>query len=242
MNVRKLIVFSLGAWLACSSALSLSCANRQSKRETVPLQSEVALPAATPELSAPPTANPAPNPTEVRETIGRVYQQTVTLDARAEPQFMSGDFNGDGSPDLAVAVKPAPGKIEEINHELANWMLKDPRQPVSPILKIATAHPAPEPAKAAPGESLLAIIHGYGRSGWRNPEARQSYLLKNAAGKNIEILSPASAMWVAKADRRFPRPRGEVIKKQLPNGVGILYWNGAEYAWRVLGSPSPRGK
>src|SRR2546422_763842 len=45
----------------------------------------------------------------------------------------------------------------------------------------------PKRVKIQSGGVLLAIIHGYGRSGWRNSEARQTYLLKNAVGSEMKI-------------------------------------------------------
>src|SRR5438046_1446031 len=47
-----------------------------------------------------------PKRAEVEAALARVYQDTVTIDsARSEPSLV-GDFNGDGSQDLAVIVRP----------------------------------------------------------------------------------------------------------------------------------------
>src|SRR5262245_46872240 len=68
-----------------------------------------------------------PHLLEVKNKIKKVYRDAVTLETGPGQFFMSGDFNGDTWPDLAVAVRPGPGKLAEINHELANWIVGDPK-------------------------------------------------------------------------------------------------------------------
>src|SRR5437867_11417743 len=48
-----------------------------------------------------------PEPSEVREAVARVYRNLVTLEENRGTGFIAGDFNGDGSQDIAVGVKPA---------------------------------------------------------------------------------------------------------------------------------------
>ena len=94
----------------------------------------------------------------------------------ALPSFIDGDFNGDGSRDLAVVIKPAPNKLADLNEEFPNWILKDPfssDQPRIPRLRVAA------------DDTLLAVIHGYGPNGWRDSQATQTFLLKNAVGSGM---------------------------------------------------------
>ena len=91
--------------------------------------------------------------------------------------FVAGDYNGDDVTDLAVAVRPrSPDALPSLNAELTTWSVQDAAAPVT--LTLST----PQPVKVAAGDLLLAVVHGVGVGGWRNPEARQSYLVKNAVG------------------------------------------------------------
>ncbi|HEY0406227.1 MAG TPA: hypothetical protein VGC89_10895, partial [Pyrinomonadaceae bacterium] len=67
---------------------------------------------------------PPPKPEEVSAVVARVYKDAVTVDAGRQPLFVVGDFNGDDSQDIAVVVRPAKGKLEELNSEVANWILE----------------------------------------------------------------------------------------------------------------------
>jgi len=66
--------------------------------------------------------------------------------------FVVGDFNGDGSEDLAVVVKPNETKLAEVNSEMANWILEDPKKIVLPSSSLAVPisnKPAPVRAEMA---------------------------------------------------------------------------------------------
>ena len=99
----------------------------------------------------------------------------------------------------------------------------------------APAKPAlAKPVRAEKGDTLLAIIHGVGAKGWRNPEAKQTFLLKNGAGSDMTVRAlkdvPAS-----KGKTKLPPLRGDTISETVDGKAGILFWTGAKYAWH----PSP---
>jgi hypothetical protein len=77
---------------------------------------------------------------------------------------------------------------------------------------------------------LLAVLHGHGATGWRNPEARQSYLVRNAVGDRLEPRSMEQAA-DALAGTGVARLRGDVIVEAIGGRPGFLYWTGAKYAW-----------
>src|SRR6185503_10028374 len=114
----------------------------------------------------------APRPREAQAAVHRVFAGAVVADPR---RTVAGDFNGDDAPDLAVVVRPARGALDRINHELANWTLQD----------AAGRAPGGGRVQVAAGDVLLAVIHGHGAGGWRNPEARQSFLIRNAVGDAV---------------------------------------------------------
>jgi len=157
---------------------------------------------------------PQPTETELRDAIKRNYEEVVTIDNSQSTYFVTGDFNADGSEDVAVVVKPAPGKLAELNSEYVNWILEDPQ--------VSAGEKKPRTAAITRDDLLLAVVHGYSRAGWRNPSAKQTYLLKNAVAKEF-------------AAQEDPLRKGAVIREKLRGSDGVIYWTGAKYAWRPVG-------
>ena len=189
-------------------------------------------PISTPSLPAVAQSTPTPAPAkelappkteEVNDAVVRVFNKAATVDSNYTPSALVGDFNGDGSEDIAIAMKPNPDALAEINGEFANWSLEDVKQ--------AEQAAKPTPVKAERTDTLIAIIHGVGAKGWRNPEARQTFLLRNATGTKpvVEAAEKPSAVSAS----RNPPPRGDVIKQTINGHPGLIYWNGARYAWRL---------
>jgi hypothetical protein len=162
-----------------------------------------------------------PQVTEVQKAVNRVFKEAVLIDTSHKPTFIVGDFNGDLSQDLAVVLKPASNKLSELNEEFPNWILRDlaePNQPRGPRLRVAA------------NDKLLAIIHGYEANGWRDHQATQTYLLKNAAGAGMETHSTKDLV-AAYRDRKRPQLRGDVVSEELEGKSGYLYYAGATYSW-----------
>lgn len=164
---------------------------------------------------------PPPEVTEVQKAVNRVFKEAVLIDTSHKPTFIVGDFNGDLSQDLAVVLRPASDKLSELNEEFPNWILRDlaeTSQPRGPRLRIAA------------NDKLLAIIHGYEANGWRDHQATQTYLLKNAAGAGMETHSTKDLV-AAYRDRKRPQLHGDVVSEQLEGKSGYLYYAGATYSW-----------
>ena len=189
-----------------------------------------------PLVSPTPTPSPAkntgqpPDPTEIRKAVARIFEKAATPDASRNPSFAVGDFNGDGSEDLAVAVRPNEGSLGEINSELANWILEDPGN-ISVQGTGATRMPTHKPVRAERADTLLAIIHGVGPQGWRNPEAKQTFLLKNAAGSNILVHFAKDLRKNIKNKQKLPPLKGDAISETVGGKSGLVFWTGAKYAW-----------
>jgi len=185
--------------------------------------------AASPESTQP--SNPAPGPAEVQQAVTRVYKNAVVIDNRRDPDFWVGDFNGDGSQDLAVIVKPAEGMLAKINSDIANWIVEDPQQVFIPAPHQAiTVMPrkAP-PVRVGPSDVLLAVIHGYGPEGWRNAQAMQTFLLKNAVGSKLEVRPKKQMLLAGGGKERFPVIRGDVIEGMFAQAPGFIYWGNGNY-------------
>jgi hypothetical protein len=241
---------ALCAALTLAAALC-ACGGRQTANEETPAASPQPATNATPAANQgspalmQPDASPQPSPalplvyatpqaSEVRAALERTYKGAVTFDERGG-QTVVGDFNGDGSEDLLVEVRPAPNRLAELNDELANWIPADPRkvQPPDPrnfdphqgVQKLA---PAPARPQFEATDALVAVIHGYKESGWRNPEAMQTYLLKGVAGSDMKRDSRVGAQVSVRGRLRL---LGDVVREKLGGESGFLYWTGASYGW-----------
>jgi hypothetical protein len=171
--------------------------------------------------SSPPHSGPQPTEVEMRAAIQRTYADAVIVDHTNARPFIVGDFNGDDSEDIAIVVKPRNEKLSELNSEYVNWILEDPHH----IQQIARGVRAKE--------TLLVVIHGRERAGWRNDLARQTYLLKNAVGTEFASESRSQLRTSGEA-RALPQLHGDVIREKLNGSAGIIYWNGGKYAWHPL--------
>jgi hypothetical protein len=163
----------------------------------------------------------------VRQLVARTFGGSVAL-AGDPPQYVSGDFNGDGSEDMAVLVRPVGGKLEEINGQNANWIVRDPHKVFlpAPEQRVVTldAHPKPDTVEA--GDVLIAMIHGVGPEGWRGPQTQQIFLLRNVAGSSPVTEHPTQLPWQPQ--------RMAVVRETSEHAVGYIYWVGTMYAWHPL--------
>jgi len=221
--------------MAC--LLSSSC----SKAKTPPqrVEEKPLPPAAVPTADAAVVRSapepPAAKPAEVEQAIERVFKGAVTIETGQTPYFAVGDFNGDFSQDLAVAVRPVRSKLLEINDELAPWILVDPVQTAKPAPKGAYPESHAQMIKRQrvvidEGDHLLAVIHGFQSKGWRDSQATQTYVLKDAAGVKMEPQTPKQIVWAGNKNK-LPRILGDVIAQSINEQHGFLYYNGARYSW-----------
>ena len=129
-----------------------------------------------------------------------------------------GDFNGDASQDLAVIIKPV--NLEEMNQEYPPWLVRAPRtnKVDRALLKIEKDEP------------LLAVIHGYGTNDWRDPEATQTFVLKNVVGNDLKVHTGKEFV-VANAGRKLPRAQGDLIGETVQGTQGYLYYAVSTYSW-----------
>jgi hypothetical protein len=210
-----------------ASMILIGCSKSSDAAKTSELQprpiSMPSLPAVAQSTPAPAKDVPSPKTEDVNEALVRVFNKAVTLDSNYASPVLIGDFNGDGFEDIAIALKPNPESLAEINGEFANWALEDVKQ---------TEQAAkPTPVKAERTDTLIAIIHGVGAKGWRDPEARQAFLLRNAAGTK-PVVEAAEKPSSSKTSRNSAS-RSDVIRETIGGHRGLIYWNGARYALRL---------
>ena len=159
-----------------------------------------------------------PKSTEVQDAVKRVFKDAAVVDTSHNPSFLTGDFNGDTSQDLAVIIKPV--KLDEMNQDLPPWLLREPRSNKPPVARL----------RIDKDEALLAVIHGYGTDDWRDPQATQTFLLKNVVGSGLHVES-VKQFAEANSGRRLPRAQGDLIAETLQGNAGYLYYATATYSW-----------
>lgn len=216
---KRLVGLLVRCSLLFSCAFLLSCSKvDKRKAEAPPVQVTNAVPAEpTNQVSSP----PAPDLGMVEEAVKRVFGDSALLDKNRKPIFVTGDFNGDLSQDVAVVLRPAPDKLSNLNEEFPRWIIRDlfeRGESRVPRLRVAA------------NEALLAIIHGYEANGWRDPQATQTYLLKNAVGSGMQT-HQAKVVTAATTGKKVPRFRGEVIGEVLNGTSGYVYYAEATYSW-----------
>lgn len=174
-----------------------------------------------------------PTLSEAEGALERIYRQALMPDKNHPDSLVVGDFNGDGSEDIAIIVAPAKGRLAEINSEFANWIIVDPKKVALPDPK-KVVQPVPAqtgPVKIEQRDSLLAIIHGYGPDGWHNPQAKQTYLLKNAAGEEMRVVPLKDFPGALKVMASGAKSRADIISEKLAGVAGFLYWTAGKYVW-----------
>jgi hypothetical protein len=231
MSRAKCLLFVRLVLAAALLAVLQGCASNHNLTVEKPIAT--ATPQSTPAgPSVAPPKLPPPTKAQVEEAFHRVFGEDLVAqsdEGSGQATFIVGDFNGDQSEDLALIARPAAGKLDDVNNELANWTIQDADTAFIPSPSKAVVVP---PHQARPhverGEQLLAIIHGVGPQGWRNPEARQAYLVKHAAA-TFEGTAPSVSQ---KAIRVMHLPvETEIIKEVRNNKKGFLFWTGGVYAW-----------
>lgn len=178
------------------------------------------------------TAPAAAKTSEVQEAVRRIFKDAAVVDTNFNPSFIAGDFNGDGSQDLAVILKPV--QLDQLNQELPPWLVREPRSKRDPRQK----------AKIEKDETLLAVIHGYGANDWRDPDATQTFVLKDVVGNDLKVHTGEEFV-NANTGRKLPRPQGDLIGETVQGTPGYLYYASATYSWydpkTFTGAEAPPG-
>jgi hypothetical protein len=205
--------------------------NSSQKQLVVEKPVDIAKPSPSPAAASTPTPKlPPPTKAEVEAAFHRVFGDDLTADLSNSQSFIVGDFNGDDSEDIAIIARPVRGKLDDINSELANWIIQDADKAFipPPSAKKVVLPPIQKHPQIQADEEVLAIIHGYGPKGWRNPAARQAYLVKHAAATFVGIAPSISQ----KAIRAMHLPvETEIIKEVRNSKKGFVFWTGGLYAW-----------
>lgn len=233
----KIFSISAGFFFVVASVALCGCAKPHKQTAEAASQSQATQPTAVATEASKPeeaiTATP-PHTVAIQAAITRVYEGTVTLD---QNRFLVGDFDKDGSQDLVAVVRPIKEKLAAINDELARWKLEDPHK-VFVLRSVKDVQrnlqTPPDPVIATQNDLLLAVVHGHGPYGWRNTEATNAFLLKNAVGTQMTLEPYKGALAATRGKRGLLTLRGDVIKQTLGRERGFIFWTGAAYGWHSL--------
>lgn len=222
-------VFCIAGVFLALSACSGSSGQNASVRVEKPIP--ITTPQPSQAAAAPAPKLPPPTESEVKAAFQRVFGDDF-IPRSADPNgpaIITGDFNGDQSEDIALIVRPGAGKLDDVNNELANWIIQDADNAfIPPPGKKVVVPPKQQRPLIEPGEQVLAIIHGVGPKGWRNPDARQAYIVKHAAA-TLQGIAPSISQ---KAIRAMHLPvETDIIKEIRNNKKGFVFWTGGVYAW-----------
>jgi hypothetical protein len=177
---------------------------------------------------------PPPTMRDVQETVHRIFGDDVVVSSREKVAFIAGDFNGDEVQDLAVFVEPVAEKLSDINSELANWTIQDADQFFLPTPGARVVNmPEIKLAHVEKDEILLAVIHGFGSTAWRNPQARQAYLVKHAAATFLGTSRSFSEKYIREMKLAI---QTDVIEARRDKKFGFFFWTGSNYAWHPRNS------
>jgi len=170
---------------------------------------------------------PAPaSSVEVDAVLRRNFGSGV-VSRTQEGSFVTGDFNGDGSQDLAVVVRFGRSKLDTINDPLSNWTIQDAAQAFLPsgsqrvVFRTRGARTV-----VRPKEPLIAVVHGTGSQGWRDALARQTYLVRNAGRGPLHAVPAPGHIQGAPVFME----RSQIIYEDSLR-PGFLFWTGSQYAW-----------
>ena len=182
---------------------------------------------------------PAPALNDVADALTRAYGGAVTAQTGRQPSFVTGDFDWDGSEDLAVVVAPVDGRLDAINSEVANWVLEDPTKVrIVDFLPRKTTPPPSTRTVVRKDDTLLAIVHGKGPEGWRSSQASHFHLLADRGATSLRRWS-AKDFYAAirKAPRQVRTVRGDVIGETRGGARGFLIYTSGKYAWYDPATP-----
>ncbi len=224
-------VFVLGLTLFWTTGCSTPQKSAEPQPISISSSPAPAFPALAQATATPSQTSTTPSPVgaeEIAQALARIFDKSATVDDHRSPAFVVGDFNGDGAQDLAVITRTSETALPEINNELANWTLEDPHDVANPAQPNAPGART-KTVKAGANDQLLAIIHGVGQAGWRNPEARQTFLLKNVAGTEVAVQAAARMREMSSGTNVVPR--GDAITSTFKGRRGLIFWTGAKYAW-----------
>ncbi len=123
-----------------------------------------------------------PKPPPLQTSRSRASRKACLQGRRSGPsgiqkQFSDRRLQRRSLPGSRRRIKTCTRQTSRDERRYPRWLLRDPRAPHNPRT----------PLRVEKDEPLLAVIHGYGANAWRDPEATQTFLLKNVVGADMRV-------------------------------------------------------
>lgn len=157
----------------------------------------------------------------VRDQFGPKVETGESLLAN---YYLTGDFNGDGNPDLAVIVKPEKAKTELVRYHV-EFVSIDPYsatngQKIDPAAKMSSH------SDACLG---VAIIHGTA-NGWTAREPVGKFMFYECFS-DFRLVRKGQPIRRGRASTGpTPMPKGDSLQLDLESGgTALVYWDGKTY-------------
>lgn len=165
---------------------------------------------------------------DIALVVRRVFGAEIKVETARRPFYLLGDFNGDGSSDIAVVVRTKGGtkNLGQGIVVLNPWQVATQAQnPVEESADEAAGEPAQDTSAAA-STLALAVIHG-AKGGWNRAQPLAGYLLLDAVYDELRIHEEQSRSTLL-SDRSL---KGDAIYTGTEDAGGVIYWDGKTYRW-----------
>ena len=180
------------------------------------------------------------NQSTITKALNTSFGPALEAVTAFNPFYLTGDFNGDGMPDLLVVVR-----IKLKRDDLP----KDVRI-LNPFYNDSSYGPAYPTDPAVKTRRGFAIIHGT-KAGWNGPTPLAKFLLVGESPIRLMFMDAGSEpsdkgdplMELIKRGskrsreyRRASLQKGDLISLPTGGAGSFLYWDGRKYRWQEYGA------
>ncbi|MEP7341106.1 MAG: hypothetical protein ABI977_25475 [Acidobacteriota bacterium] len=163
----------------------------------------------------------------MRACLERHFQNNLGTNVFLSGHFIEGDFNGDGSQDLAVdglTTTLTPGTENTV---LPNCTFVDLR----PMIE---SQPGQKSLPNKDRPAVVGVIHGEGPIGWRSQNAKDTHWFWVHPVNSIEAQSSVRVFNFIESARSL-KLKGDVVRLGMLSGqAGFAYYNGTSYEWHPV--------
>lgn len=160
-----------------------------------------------------------PTNAEAAELLQALLGARLQVGAGLEPALFTGDFNGDGRQDLAIATDLAPAKAR-LRKEHVRFV------DVEPWSKTNGKEIDPGPQLAMPCPAIVVL--NASKNGWGQPQAIFAFA---QCMSKVVVVPRATALPPLRKKGKVPKVKGDTLELSLESGALVrVYWTGKTYS------------